>query len=62
MKQIGINLDDETIKQMQELAERWGLPDVRHNTAVISRCVERVWQQVIGIELQVPEDTQTVTH
>ncbi|MBK8990170.1 MAG: hypothetical protein IPM39_29585, partial [Chloroflexi bacterium] len=43
MKQIGINLDEETIKQMRELAELWGLPEVRHNTPVISRCVERIW-------------------
>lgn len=61
MKQIGINLDDETIKQMQELAEKWGLPDVRHNTAVISRCVERIWFQEIGIHIQ-QENPPTIPH
>lgn len=48
MKNIGISLDDETIKQMQDLAALWGLPEIRHNTPVISRCVERVWMQEIG--------------
>lgn len=48
MKQVGTNLDDKTIEQMKELAEIWGLPEVRHHAAVISRCVERVWWQEIG--------------
>lgn len=51
MKQISIWVDDETIKQMQDLAELWGLPEVRHNTPVISRCVERVWTLQIGVNL-----------
>ncbi|MBK8990123.1 MAG: hypothetical protein IPM39_29350 [Chloroflexi bacterium] len=33
---------------MRELAELWGLPEVRHNTPVISRCVERIWLMEIG--------------
>lgn len=56
MKQISINMDDETIKQMRELADKWGLPETRHNTAVVSRCVERIWLQEIGSERQ--EDNQ----
>lgn len=52
MKQISISMDDETIKQMRELAEKWGLPETRHNTAVISRCVERIWVQEIDIPRQ----------
>jgi predicted transcriptional regulator len=49
-KQKGVTLDGETIKQMQELAELWDLPDVRHSTAVISECVHRVWNQAIGVD------------
>lgn len=45
---FSVGFDDETTRQMKELAELWGLPTVRHNTPVISRCVERVWQQEIG--------------
>lgn len=48
MRTLSISFDEETAKQMRELAELWGLPEVRHNTPVISRCVERVWQQEIG--------------
>lgn len=47
-KQIGIVLDDEVIEQMRQLARCWGLPEIRHNTAVIARCVERVWMLEIG--------------
>lgn len=56
MKQISISLDDETIKQMQDLALLWGLPEVRHNTPVISRCVERVWMTVIGAKQGLYDD------
>lgn len=51
MRTISISFDEETTKQMKELAELWGLPEVRHNTPVISRCVERIWQQEIGSKL-----------
>lgn len=33
---------------MKQLAELWGLPEKRHNSAVIARAVERVWQAYIG--------------
>jgi predicted transcriptional regulator len=42
MNQISIQLDDETKRQMSQLAAWWGLPDVRHNTPVISRAVEQM--------------------
>ena len=42
MRQISIQLDAETIQQIADLAEWWGLPSTRHNTPVISRIVERV--------------------
>ena len=58
MKHISINMDDETIRQMKELAEKWGLPNERYNTAVVSRCVERVWSQEIGISE--PKDGKTI--
>jgi predicted transcriptional regulator len=50
MRKITVSLDDKTTHQMQELAERWGLPEVRHNSAVITRCVDWIWQQEIGEE------------
>lgn len=50
MKQISINIDDETVEQMSKLAELWGLPEVRHNSAVVMRCVERVWMVEMGVK------------
>ena len=44
MKAISIQLADETERQLRELAALWGLPPVRHNTAVIERAIERVYQ------------------
>lgn len=43
MKQISMQIDDETQKQIKELALLWGLPDQKYNTQVVLRCVERVW-------------------
>jgi len=50
MKAISIQLDEATVDQIRELAQKWKLSDVRHNTSVISRCVERVWMLEIGCE------------
>jgi len=50
MKHISIMLDKETIAQIDELAKRWGLPPIRHNTDVIRRCVERVWKNELSKE------------
>jgi hypothetical protein len=47
MKQISIQITDETARQIAELASRWGLPPERHNTPVVERCVERVYQQAV---------------
>ena len=58
MKAIGIHLDEETVRQMKELAQLWGLPKVRHNTAVFQRCVERVWMQEIGCHQDHDTDKQ----
>jgi hypothetical protein len=50
MRNVTTTFDDKTLRQMQDLAEHWGLPEVRHINAVVSMCVERVWQQEIGEE------------
>lgn len=50
MKHLTTHIDDETVRQMKELAELWGLPEVRHNSQVIARCVERVWMVEFGHE------------
>lgn len=42
MNQFSYQADDETLRQIAELAGWWGLPAARHNTPVIARCVERV--------------------
>lgn len=46
MNQTTIQLDDQTKRQMTQLATWWGLPEVRHLTPVISRAIE----QMIAIE------------
>lgn len=48
MKQISIQLDDETTEQMKQLAAKWGLAEQRHNTAVVTRAVQLVWMLEIG--------------
>ena len=42
MNQISIQLDDETRRQMQQLAVWWGLSEKYYNTPVISRAVEQM--------------------
>lgn len=41
LKSISIQISEETARQIEFLATRWGEPAVRHNTPVITRCVER---------------------
>lgn len=48
MRHLTTSIDDETDRQIKELADLWGLPDIRHASQVISRCVERVWMLEIG--------------
>lgn len=50
MKQISIQITDETARQMAALAERWGLPAQRHNTPVIERAVATLFMLEIGYE------------
>jgi len=42
MNQTTIQLDDETKRQMSQLADWWGLPTTRHLTPVISRSIEQM--------------------
>jgi predicted transcriptional regulator len=42
MIQTTIQLDDETRRQIQQLATWWGLPETRHLTPVISRAIDQV--------------------
>lgn len=48
MKQISIQITDETARQMAQLATRWGLPTERHNTAVIERTIATVFMLEVG--------------
>jgi hypothetical protein len=50
MKQISIQITDETARQMAKLARRWGLPPTRHNTAVIERAIATIYILEIGYE------------
>ena len=50
MKQISIQVTDETARQMEKLARRWGLSPTRHNTAVIERAVATIFILEIGYE------------
>ncbi|MCA9957081.1 MAG: hypothetical protein KC434_20270 [Anaerolineales bacterium] len=50
MKQISIQITDETARQMAVLAERWGLPGQRHNTPVIERAIATIFMLEIGYE------------
>ncbi len=50
MKQISIQVTDETARQMEKLARRWGLPPTRHNTPVIERAIATIYILEIGYE------------
>jgi predicted transcriptional regulator len=50
MKQISIQITDETARQMARLAKRWGLPPERHNTPVIERAIATIFVLEIGYE------------
>ena len=51
MKQISIQVTDETARQIAALARQWGLPPERHNTAVIERAVATVFMLEVGYDL-----------
>ena len=50
MKQISIQITDETARQMEKLAKRWGLPPERHNTPVIERAIATMYVLEIGYD------------
>jgi hypothetical protein len=50
MKQISIQITDETARQIARLSRRWGLPRERHNTAVIERAIATIFMLEIGYE------------
>jgi hypothetical protein len=49
-KQSSIQLTEETRRQIDELAEHWGLGGQRNTTEVMTRCIERVWMLEIGYQ------------
>lgn len=51
MKQISIQITNETARQIAALAAQWGLAPERHNTAVIERAVATVFMLEIGYDL-----------
>jgi predicted transcriptional regulator len=66
MKQISIQVTDETARQMSQLALRWGLPPERHNTPVIERAIATLFMLEIGYaeyqrRLQQLQDENTET-
>lgn len=50
MKQISIQITDETARQIAALAEQWGLPPQRHNTPVIERAIATIFMLEVGCE------------
>lgn len=48
MKQISIQITDETARQIASLAEQWGLPPQRHNTPVIERTIATIFMLEVG--------------
>jgi hypothetical protein len=51
VKQISIQITDETARQMAQLAKHWGLPPARHNTPVIERAVATIFMLDLGYDL-----------
>lgn len=50
MPQISIQITSETARQIADLATEWGLPKVRHNTAVVERAVALAYMLDIGYD------------
>ncbi len=51
MPQISIQITKETARQMADLAAHWGLPRVRHNTAVLERAVALAYMLEVGYDV-----------
>jgi len=50
MKQISIQITNETARQIAFLAKLWGYPTQRHNTAVIERAINTIYMLEYGCE------------
>ncbi len=50
VKQVSMQITEETARQMADLALHWGLPRVRHNTAVLERAVALAYMLEVGYE------------
>ena len=50
MKQISIQIANETARQIAWLAEYWGYAPQRHNTAVIERTINTIYMLEVGCE------------
>lgn len=50
MKQISIQITDETARQIAQLARHWGLSPERHNTPVIERAIATIFMLEIGYD------------
>lgn len=50
MKQISIQITDETARQIKRLATYWGCPPQRHNTAVIERAIATIYMLEVGTD------------
>lgn len=48
MKQLSLQITDETARQIAALARHWGLPRERHNTPVIERAIATIHMFEIG--------------
>jgi hypothetical protein len=48
MKQISIQITNETARQIAFLAQHWGYPEQRHNTAVIERAINTIYMLEYG--------------
>lgn len=50
MKQISIQITDETARQIKRLASYWGCAPQRHNTAVIERAIATIYMLEVGTD------------
>lgn len=53
IKQNNTYYDNETIRQASQLAKKWGMPLVRHFSAVTSRAIERAYvAEFAGVNIE----------
>ena len=50
MPQSSMQLTAETSRQIADLARQWGLPEIRHTTAVVERAVALAYMLEVGCE------------